>query len=267
MSGSRQRPKSSATLSWGGRRASGSQRLCRLRITAPIPIRHLSPMVQPWSTARWPTVHCRCDVAPLDRCARRRAVLHVRPVADHDRLVVSARTSPMRASVRAFRDGGFHVDSCPCRQGCLATEGSDMNDENGKYILATDTSAQKRLRLLQSVYGPSTEALLNSIGIDAGMRAVDFGCGIGSVTQTLALLVAPNGHATGVDMSQEHLATAAKDASASRVTNISWQEGSAYDTKLPRAAFDVAYCRFLLEHLTDPFAALNEMHALLKPGG
>jgi tRNA A58 N-methylase Trm61 len=89
-----------------------------------------------------------------------------------------------------------------------------MNNENDKYILATDTSAQERLRLLQSVYGPSTEALLNSIGIVPGMRAVDFGCGMGSVTQTLARLVGPNGHATGVDMSREHLATAATDASA-----------------------------------------------------
>ena len=142
-----------------------------------------------------------------------------------------------------------------------------MSSESDKYILATDNSAQQRLRLLQSVYGPSTEALLNSIGISPGMRAVDFGCGIGSVTQILARLSGPHGHATGVDMSREHLATAARDATASQVTNVSWYEGSAYGTKLPRATFDIAYCRFLLEHLTDPFAALNEMYDLLKPGG
>ena len=31
--------------------------------------------------------------------------------------------------------------------------------------------------------------------------------------------------------------------------------------------FDLAYCRFLLLHLSDPAACLNEMRDILKPGG
>jgi SAM-dependent methyltransferase len=36
---------------------------------------------------------------------------------------------------------------------------------------------------------------------------------------------------------------------------------------LPRASFDLVYCRFLLRHLPDPMSCLREMWSVLKPDG
>jgi SAM-dependent methyltransferase len=75
------------------------------------------------------------------------------------------------------------------------------------------------------------------------------------------------GSVVGVDISQEQLALARDLFEATSLFNVALVEASAYDTRLPRAAFDLVYCRFLLDHLTDAAAALTEMQALVKPGG
>ena len=49
--------------------------------------------------------------------------------------------------------------------------------------------------------------------------------------------------------------------------NTAFVTADATDTGLPRNHFDVVYCRFLLLHLTDPDACLQEMWRVLKPGG
>src|SRR5262249_34013772 len=48
---------------------------------------------------------------------------------------------------------------------------------------------------------------------------------------------------------------------------VKFVKADADHTGLPRASFDLVYCRYLLIHLPDPEAALCEMMALLKPGG
>ena len=44
-------------------------------------------------------------------------------------------------------------------------------------------------------------------------------------------------------------------------------EASADDIHLPGDTFDLVYCRFLLDHLDNPGAALTEMRRLLKLQG
>ena len=135
------------------------------------------------------------------------------------------------------------------------------------YFLSPGDAGRSRLHLLHAVYGPSTEALLTAIGLHAGMRVVDIGCGIGSVTIWLAQHVGSTGQVVGVDMSAAQLEVARQEAATLGVTNVVWHEASAYAPGLPPATFDFVYCRFLLEHLTAPEAALRAMDALLKPGG
>jgi SAM-dependent methyltransferase len=98
------------------------------------------------------------------------------------------------------------------------------------------------------------------------MRVADFGCGVGLVTALLADLVGPEGHVVGLDASAAQLAQARERMTAGG-TNFRFVEASATDTGLPRASFDLVYCRFLLLHLPEPERALREMAALLKPNG
>lgn len=132
------------------------------------------------------------------------------------------------------------------------------------YALATGEAAAYRLRILHELYGAGTRRLLVDAGLRPGMRVADFGCGVGMVTAALADLVGPQGYVTGVDVSAAQL-----DQARDRVRgpNVRFVEASATDTGLPRASFDLVYCRFLLLHLPDPDQALGEMRALLKPNG
>jgi SAM-dependent methyltransferase len=134
------------------------------------------------------------------------------------------------------------------------------------YVLATGPAAAPRLRILHNLYGPGTRRVLLEAGLRPGMRALDLGCGVGMVTALLADLVGPAGHAVGVDTSAAQLAQA-RALLCPHGTNTSFVQASATDTGLPRASFDLVYCRFLLIHLPNPEQALREMRALLKPGG
>lgn len=137
----------------------------------------------------------------------------------------------------------------------------------GQYSLATGRSAERRLEILHSLYGPGTRYLLELAGLRPGMRVADLGCGVGTVTQLLAEMAGPNGHVVGVDLGADQLEVARERIDAAGVTNVTFVNASATDTGLPRGSFDLVYCRFLLLHLADPEACLGEMRSLLKPGG
>jgi SAM-dependent methyltransferase len=142
---------------------------------------------------------------------------------------------------------------------------SELN-RRGEYVLATGDAAANRLRILHNVYGPGARELLKRAGIRPGMSVVDLGCGTGMTTQLLAELVGPTGQVIGVDYSAAQVEQA-RALLPKHLTNVLFIEASATDTGLPREAFDLVYCRFLLIHLTDPEAALREMRELLKPEG
>jgi ubiquinone/menaquinone biosynthesis C-methylase UbiE len=109
--------------------------------------------------------------------------------------------------------------------------------------------------------------VLLQAGLTPGMKVADFGCGIGAVTRMLAEIVGPEGHVTGIDASADQLVEAARHCAEGGHKHVTFQEADARNTGLPRASFDLVYCRFLLLHLPDPPACLAEMRALLKPGG
>jgi SAM-dependent methyltransferase len=122
------------------------------------------------------------------------------------------------------------------------------------------------LKVLHDVYGPGTRRLLRDAGLRRGMRVADLGCGPGMVTGMLAEIVGPEGDVVGVDFSGAQIAQA-RERTGDGVRNVKYVEASAVETGLPRASFDLVYCRFLLMHLPEPERALTEMLALLKPNG
>src|SRR5262245_8626549 len=134
------------------------------------------------------------------------------------------------------------------------------------YVLATGDAATRRLRVLHDLYGPGARRVLLQAGLERGMRVADLGCGVGMTTGLLADLVGPTGHVVGVDASGAQIAEARTLQPPGR-SNVRFVEASATRTGLPRATFDLVYCRFLLLHLPDPERALEEMHGLLRPDG
>lgn len=98
-----------------------------------------------------------------------------------------------------------------------------------------------------------------------GLDLLDVGCGVGTITVDLAALVAP-GRVVGVDRSEAALAIAATNAAAAGVS-VELLAAEAGELPFEDGAFDVVHAHQVLQHLTDPVAALREMRRVTRPGG
>jgi len=99
-----------------------------------------------------------------------------------------------------------------------------------------------------------------------GVTMLDVGCGPGSITCDFAELVAP-AVVTGLDRAPEVVEHAAELARSRGVENVSFISGNIYALDIPDDTFDVVHAHQVLQHLTDPVAALREMRRVAKPGG
>ncbi len=100
----------------------------------------------------------------------------------------------------------------------------------------------------------------------AGMRLLDIGCGPGTISTDLAALVAP-GEVVGIDASEEIVAQAALHAETVGATNVRFEVGDLFALGYDDASFDVVHVHQVLQHLSDPVAAMVEMRRVVKPGG
>ncbi len=70
----------------------------------------------------------------------------------------------------------------------------------------------------------------------------------------------------GVDISRTFIRIANENARKAGV-DIAFDEGDAADLPLPANGFDFIFCRAAFKNFSQPLAALDEMHRVLKPGG
>lgn len=99
-----------------------------------------------------------------------------------------------------------------------------------------------------------------------GLALLDVGCGPGTITVDLARRVAP-GQVVGVDSAPEVIARARATAEDSAITNIRFAVGDTYALDFDDGSFDVVHAHQMLQHLSDPVAALVEMGRVCRPGG
>ncbi|KAJ7292734.1 UbiE family methyltransferase [Mycena rebaudengoi] len=110
----------------------------------------------------------------------------------------------------------------------------------------------------------SAAYLLSSLEHD--MHILDVGCGPGTITADLAKHV-PNGHVTGIDAAKEILQQARETSTAQGVENITFAVGDVLALDYPDDSFDVVHAHQVLQHVSNPVAALREMVRVAKLGG
>ncbi|KAJ7292686.1 UbiE family methyltransferase [Mycena rebaudengoi] len=110
----------------------------------------------------------------------------------------------------------------------------------------------------------SAAYLLSSL--ERNMHILDVGCGPGTITADLAKRV-PDGHVTGIDAAKEILQQARDTAVAKGVDNITFTVGDVLALDYPDDSFDVVHAHQVLQHVSNPVAALREMIRVTKPGG
>jgi ubiquinone/menaquinone biosynthesis C-methylase UbiE len=99
-----------------------------------------------------------------------------------------------------------------------------------------------------------------------GLDLLDVGCGPGNITIDLAKLVSP-GHAIGIDAAATIVETASASAREQAVNEVEFRVADVHDLPFDDGSFDVVHAHQVLQHLSDPVAALQQMRRVCRAGG
>jgi SAM-dependent methyltransferase len=100
----------------------------------------------------------------------------------------------------------------------------------------------------------------------SGLSLLDIGCGPGTITVDLGRRVAP-ASVIGVDRERAVIAEATRLLEAGSLGNVQFKPGDVYSLEFDDQSFDVVHAHQVLQHLTDPIAALVEMRRVVRQGG
>lgn len=126
------------------------------------------------------------------------------------------------------------------------------------------------------VQGIPAAAVLASLGcgnptalaeLAEGETVLDLGSGGGIDVLLSAQRVGPTGHVYGLDMTDEMLALARRNAEAAAATNVTFLKGQIEKIPLPDASVDVIISNCVINLAADKPSVLREAFRVLKPGG
>lgn len=97
-------------------------------------------------------------------------------------------------------------------------------------------------------------------------RLLDVGCGPGTITVEFAGRLT-DGEVIGIDYVPDIITKAAADPATSDLANLRFAVGDVYALDFDDDAFDIVHAHQVLQHVSDPVAALREMRRVVKPDG
>ena len=182
-----------------------------------------------------------------------------REVRDRYAEAAAAATSSVSVEEAATKSDAFV--SC-CGDGCCSTEAS------GTYGLELYAAAERE--------GIPDAALLASLGcgnpvavaeLREGETVLDLGSGGGIDVLLSARRVGPSGRAIGVDMTDEMLALARRNAAEAGATNVEFRKGTIEALPLADESVDVVISNCVINLASDKQAVFGEIARVLRPGG
>ena len=103
--------------------------------------------------------------------------------------------------------------------------------------------------------------------LNAGETVLDLGSGGGIDVLLSARRVGPTGKAYGLDMTDEMLELARRNAAEAGATNVEFLRGQIEDIPLPAGSVDVVISNCVINLSTDKPAVFASTFRVLKPGG
>jgi ubiquinone/menaquinone biosynthesis C-methylase UbiE len=131
------------------------------------------------------------------------------------------------------------------------------------YVHGYDS--QEGIRL-QDQASTLLELLHSDTSYPAGSQVLEAGCGVGAQTVILAQS-SPGAVITSVDISETSLTMAKEKVGEAGFTNVRFRHADIFNLPFGRESFDHIFVCFVLEHLSQPVAALKALKTVLKPGG
>ncbi|MFD7937328.1 class I SAM-dependent methyltransferase [Streptomyces sp. NPDC048253] len=112
--------------------------------------------------------------------------------------------------------------------------------------------------------GPAYAAAVGRLGLRAGARVLDAGCGTGRALTPLREAVGPSGVVVGADLTPAMLAAAVR-AGRDRAGRLMLADVTALP--LRSASLDAVFAAGLIAHLPRPQENLRELARVVRPGG
>ncbi len=117
---------------------------------------------------------------------------------------------------------------------------------------ASDVVAQRR-------------AVLETIKLHPGEKALDIGCGPGFMVEEIARAVGPTGRVSAIDINEGAIALARMRCAGH--SNVEFQSASATELPYPDSSFDAVVATQVYEYVQHLNAAFLELYRVLRPGG
>ena len=125
-------------------------------------------------------------------------------------------------------------------------------------------------RVFKGVTGPGMAEEIRIarllLGLGEGDTVLDVACGPGNFSREFARAVGPDGLAVGIDASPTMLERGGEELRRADPGNLVLIRGDATALPFRDASFDATCCFAALHLFADPFAALDEMRRVLRPG-
>jgi SAM-dependent methyltransferase len=134
---------------------------------------------------------------------------------------------------------------------------SKNTEPRAGYIHGTGAGEQDRLAALNHL---TNEQFVGFLDLRSARRILEVGSGLGILAVRVAE-AAPEAIVVGLEQSAEQLAR------ASPSSRTRFVRGDAHQLPFASRSFDVAYCRYVLEHVADPGAVLKETRRVLREDG
>lgn len=138
---------------------------------------------------------------------------------------------------------------------------------NNSYFISTGSADAERLRICNQIYNKETFKFLLESGLKPGMKVLELGCGFGHSAIWLANQVLPGGTVYALDISQDNLAIAEKNARENNIHNIKFICMNANDLDKFSEKVDFFYGRWVLEFCQNREKILKAIYNLLNMGG
>ena len=157
---------------------------------------------------------------------------------------------------------GCSGPDCCAENGCCGDAGPEAFGANLYEALERDALPDAALLASLGCGNPVAVAELR-----AGETVLDLGSGGGIDVLLSARRVGPTGFAYGLDMTDEMLELARRNAAEAGAENVEFLKGEIEAVPLPEASVDVVISNCVINLSTDKPAVLREMARVLRPGG
>jgi arsenite methyltransferase len=149
------------------------------------------------------------------------------------------------------------------RRGCCGAADPDQTFGTGLYG-GQDTEGATEVALSASLGCGVPTAVAD---LHEGETVLDLGSGGGADVLISARRVGPTGRAIGLDMTDEMLDLARRNAAEAGVPNAEFRKGYIEDIPLEAASVDVVISNCVINLSADKPAVIREVARVLKPGG